>query len=94
MDEVSTAGTTGQNTMGIGRRTKSRDLEPIPGLMDGSTRVSGWTTTWTELGFILGKTADLTEVSTKTTKSMAMEFILGLMAGSTQVIGVEASSMG
>lgn len=61
--------------------------------MVASTGENGLTTTWMELVFTPGRTAENTRVSIKMTKSKDMEFTLGPMAACTRVTGGEVNNM-
>ena len=58
MEEDFIAGTMALDTMENGKRTKLKVLEHIHGGTGVSTEANGQTTTWMELAYTLGKTAE------------------------------------
>ena len=92
MVTATTAGMMALGTMEIGRRTRLRALEPIPGLMAGSMKESGSIITWMVSECTPGKTAGSTVESTRTIRSMGTVSTLGRTDAPTWVTGVEASS--
>lgn len=85
---------TARFTVESGRMGGSKAKASALGLMGEGTRVSGWTTRNTVMGYTPGRMAASTKGITKTTKSMGQEPIIGQTGADISGSGKMTSGMG